>query len=328
MTRTKPDLAFSIGAATAIALLAPAVMLLGGCDQPPTTPTTSQASAQATAVVSQQELQSWIRFRLVYGLRADVEWALAVANDPTASSEIFGVPLLPSELEQVGEAIVSAQGLVSIARGYADDFPEFAGTWLELPRVVLAFSDRVPEHRVEVDALFGDKAIVREVQFSLVQLQLFIKTMGADRAWFSSVGAEVVDFGIDEALNSVQVHLRSTDPAIEGSARERFGDTGWMQFTYDGPGPWKGAVGDLEVTVVDTDGQPAAVECLLGTVDPRVQDEKFSFAADGKCFYRDLAAVKWSLRVDYDGQPGGEPVITDFLVPPDGVERATVVVGE
>ena len=312
---------------SAAAFLIAGACLVAGCGQNPATPTPTVASAQPTPVVSQAELQVWIRFRLVYGLRTDVEWVVAIATNPAASSAGYHVPMLPFELQLVDKANLSGAALLPAARGYADDFPEFAGAWLELPRVVLAFTGMLTERRAEVEAFFSDKVIVREVQFTLAELQGFMAAVVADEAWFSSVGGEVVDIGIDQAMNSVSVHIRSPDEVIERQARERFSDTGWMQFTYDGPGPWKGPVGNLEVTVVDRNGKPAAVACLIGSTDPRVQAETSMFAPDGKCFFQDLAAVKWGLRVTYDFGGDSQIVLADYLVPAAGVERATVVVG-
>jgi hypothetical protein len=123
------------------------------------------------------------------------------------------------------------------------------------------------------------------------------------------------------------VRLPWPDEEVQTRIREHFGDTGWMQFTYDGPRPWTGPLGDLQVTIVDSSGQPAAVYCLLGTTDPRVQAERFDFVEDGKCFYQDLPAVVWSLRIDQESRTEEATVFKDFAVPPGGVERATVVIG-
>jgi hypothetical protein len=276
--------------------------------------------------VSQEELQAWVRFRVLYGLRFDIPWILGVANDPTAS-DLYRVPLLPAELQQVVDASWSADDLLPKARAFADDDPDFAGAWIELPRVVVAFAGDVPERRAQTEGLFGDRVIVRDARFSLAQLEGFMATVTADKTWFTSVGGEVVDIGIDEAMNIVRIHTRLPDETIERAARERFGDSGWMEFSYDGPAPWKGPLGDLEITVVDKSGEPAAVLCLVGTTDPRVQGETSMFAADGKCFFQDLAAVKWGLRVVYDFGGESQTVLADYLVPAAGVERATIVVG-
>lgn len=315
---------FDHSVAVAIVVVSVAI---ASCGQPPATPSPAAASALPTPVVSQAELQQWIRFRAAYGLRFDLEWVISVANDAAASSQPYGVPLLPRELEQVTKSNLSIDRVLPIARAYAEDFPEFGGAWLELPRVVLGFAGDVTERRAEAAAIFGDKVIVREVQFALADLERFMAEIVADEAWFNSVGAQVVDIGVDEAMNAVQVHLAVPDETIERAARVRFDDIGWLNFTYDGPGPWTGPVGDLEISVVDGDGRPVAVACLVGSTDPRVQAETSMFAADGRCFFRDLAAVEWSIRVTYDVGPESLFAVERYVVRGGAVERATLVVG-
>jgi hypothetical protein len=312
-----------------VALLTAALFLMSGCGEPPVTPSVSPGgSPQATEGVSQQQLQSWIRFRLVYGLRADVPWLLAVASDPTASSDPYAVPLLPFELDQVGNAISTAQGLASVARGYGNQFPEeFAGAWLELPVVVLGFTVRLPEHRADVEALFGDKVIVREARYALPELQGFLTTVEADRTWFPTIGAEYVGIGIDEMANVVEVQYRAPSKGVEAVIRERFGTPDWMRLTWEGPLPWTGPLGDLELTVVDGDGRPVAIECFLYTRDPRVSGEHLPREVpDGRCFDKGLAAVEWLVDITYMHQGHATTITKTFSVPPDGVVRLTVVV--
>lgn len=298
---------------------------MAGCGETPTT--SPVVPSPLASAVSREQIQAWITFRLVYGLRADVEWVVEVANDP-AATDIFGTPLLLFEAQHVTDAQQRAANLVSTARGYGNRFPdEFAGTWIEGPLVVLAFSSEIEVHRANAASLFGEKVVVRAVQFSLRELEPFAAKVTDDRGWFETLGAELVDADVDEMLNVVNVHLRWPDPSVETQARARFGDTGWMAFTYDGPPPWTGPRGGLEITVVDRHGHPASVECLLGSPDPRVQQEEFSAPADGKCFYEDLPAVKWSLRVDYESEAGLMTAFEEFQVSAGRVERATVVVG-
>lgn len=276
--------------------------------------------------VSPEQLEAWVQFRRVYGLVHDVGWILAVANNPAATSANYDVPLLPFEQEQVQAANTTGHDLLPVARAFADDAPEFAGAWLELPRVVLAFNDRVPEHEADARALFFDKVIVRGATFSLSELEAFMAPVAADEAWFESAGARVMDIGIDEALNIVRIHVQTPVEGLEAAARERFGDTGWMRFSYAGPGPWTGPVGDLEITVIDKRGNPAPARCLAASPDPRVQAEKVLVDMAGKCLFRELAAVEWRARIDSeDGST--EPVFEAYMIPAGGVVQATVVIG-
>ena len=218
-------------------VVAALVFALTACDGPPSTAPTAPDVVESTPAFSQAELQSWIRFRSAYGLRADVQFVIEMASDPAVSREPFDVPLLPGELESIGKANASAQALLPIATAYADDFPEFGGAWLELPRVVIAFTAGVPQRRIEAAGIFQDHVIVREVRFSLEGLQRSVGAIQLDHAWFETVGAHLVDVGVDLLHNAVSVHIRYLDAAVEAKARDRFGDTGWMLFTYDGPPP-------------------------------------------------------------------------------------------
>lgn len=313
------------GAALAVSIL----VLLGGCGDAPTPPPASASPApQASSAVSREQLQSWISFRLVYGLRSDLEWVVAVANNPAASDEIFDVPLLPDELARVGEAISSAQNLVSVARGYGNQSPdEFAGAWIELPTVVLAFSDRIGEHREEIAALFGDRVVARLVRYSLRDLQTFAGRVGAERAWFPTVGVEFIQADIEEQFNVVEFSYRAPNAGVAALIRERLGQPDWLRLDYWGPGHWTGPVGDLELTVVDHDGQPVAIECLLRTLDPRVTTENAPREIqDGRCFDKALPAVEWTAEITYVDDGASTTISRTFVVPAGGVVRLEVVI--
>jgi hypothetical protein len=272
-------------------------------------------------------IQSWLQFRRVYGLRADLEWVLTVARDPTASV-LFEVPLLPFELDQVARANSTAQSLVSPARAYGNQFPEeFAGAWIEGSVVVLALTDRLEAHRTAVAALFGDKVVARQARYTLRELKALAGAVASESQWFPTVGADLVDADVNELLNAVEVQYRAPSTAVEPVIRAMFGDAGWIHLTYAGPGPWTGPVGDLELTVVDRDGHPVHVECLLRTLDPRVAGEHLpQDVPDGKCRDTDLPAVKWLVDVTYT-HDGDETTITkELVVPPAGVARSTLVI--
>ncbi|HET7182190.1 MAG TPA: hypothetical protein VFI15_08175 [Candidatus Limnocylindrales bacterium] len=301
-------------------------MLLAAMACNPAAPASPPASSalEASPAFSQAELESWIRFRRVYGLRADAQFVAAMAENPAASRDPYHVPLLPDEVDAVAKADTSAQTLLPIAVAYADDFPGFAGAWLELPRVVLAFTENTDERRGEAAGIFQDRVIVRGARFSLDDLQASVRAIQVDRAWFETVGAHLVDVGVDPMHNAVNVHIRFPDAETEEAARNRYGDTGWMSFTYDGPPPWHGAFGSLDVAIVDPAGKPAVGDCVVGSVDPRVQEERTSYGAAGRCTFEELASVTWSLRIDYDIDGEQHAVFRDYAIPADGVIRDTV----
>ena len=126
--------------------------------------------------------------------------------------------------------------------------------------------------------------------------------------------------------NVVDVHIRFPDAAIEAQVRDRFADTGWMHFTYDGPPPWQGPVGGLDVTVVDRAGKAIPVDCLVGATDPRVADERTSYGAEGRCAFEDLASVTWTLRIDYDLDGEHHTALQQYAIPPGGVLRDKITI--
>ncbi|MEW5990658.1 MAG: hypothetical protein AB1736_04830 [Chloroflexota bacterium] len=313
-----------------IAVLVALAVVAGGCSEPPITkPASPQNSPGATLPVPQEELESWLQFRRVYGLRTDLEWVLEVASDPKASV-LFEVPLLPFELDQVANANSTAQRLVSPARGYGTQFPdEFAGAWIEGSMVVLAFTDELDVHRIAVAALFGQKINVRQARYTLRELEALAATVKSNSQWFQTVGADLVSADVNELLNAVEVQYRAPDTAVEPVIRARFRDAGWMYLTYAGPGPWTGPVGDLELTVVDRDGQPVEVECLLRTLDPRVAGEHLpQVVPDGRCGDTDLPAVEWLVDVTYTRDDVETTITTKLVVPPGGVARSTLAIDQ
>ncbi|HET7180615.1 MAG TPA: hypothetical protein VFI15_00120 [Candidatus Limnocylindrales bacterium] len=249
---------------------------------------------------------------------------LTVAADPAASFDPYHVPLLPNELAAVAKSDASADSLLPVVRDYADDFPGFAGAWLDSPRVAVAFTDATPERLVEIHALFGDHVLVRVAEFDLTTLQDHVRTIRADSTWFVTAGTKLIDASADVAQNRVQVHVPYPDPAAEASVRAHFGDSGWMVFAYDGPAPWTGPLGGLHVTIRDEAGAPVAAQCLLATNDPRVQDETTVYSEGGECFFDDLPAVAWTLRIDYDLDGNRKTINREYTIPANEVTQDVV----
>jgi hypothetical protein len=225
----------SAPATRALALLAVVFLGVAGCSGSAATPVPSAVPTPEGTAIAQVDLQAWIRFRLTFGLRADIEWVRTVASDPAASSGVFDVPLLSSEFQQVLDASSAADSLLPIVQRHAQYSPEFAGAWIELPRVALAFTDHLPEHRAEVEALFDDRVVVHGARYTIRELNAYIAELEADGEWFATNGIEHVHPSLAKALNEVRLRLPWPDPATEARIRERFKDTGWMAFTYDGP---------------------------------------------------------------------------------------------
>lgn len=295
------------------------------CGEPP--PTQMESRSPSAPPFSQQDIEDWIRFRLIYGLRADADWVIRVASDPTATSEPFDVPLLPSELDAVHAANVSAQSLTPAVRRYAAEFPEFAGLWLELPRVVVAFTGRIPEHESEAEVLFGDQVVVRAARYTLTELRGFADAVEAERDWLSTVGVTVIDIGLDEMANAVNLQFRSGTQAAEAVIRERFGQPDWLRLDWAGPPRWTGPYGDIELRVIDGEGRPVPVTIVFRALDPRVGEYGPAEEEDGIFIDKGIAAVDWVVDITYVDSGEAKTITREFTVRADELLKVNVVVG-
>jgi hypothetical protein len=280
-----------------------------------------------TSAPSPVQIQAWTDFRRVYGLNTDLTWVVAVAGNPAAVRDL-DVPLLQFESDHVAMVNANVQELVSTARGYGNRYPgEFAGAWIEGGQVIVAFTTNLPTHAAEANALFGARVLVRDARYSLAELADFVGTVEDEASWFATAGAELVDATADELLNAVRVQYRAPSQAVEPVIRARFADAAWLMLEYGGTGPWTGARGGIELTIVDETGAPVAVECLFRTVDPGVPGEPSpQDGSDGTCGYEQLPAVVWLVDItfDRDGQPA--TISKRYAIAADGVVRSTVVV--
>jgi hypothetical protein len=310
-----------------LATYAAATFVVTGCGERPPAPSMSPTASAPASQVPAAQLDAWVLFRKVYGLRADPAWALAVSEDPRAVGAELGVPLLPAELELVAAANSSAQRLAATARTYGNRFlKDFAGSWIEGPLVVLAFTDDVELHQSEATALFGQRVVVRPARYSRAELNAFVEAVNDQRDWFLTIGAELHGTDVNEPTNSVDVHYLGPDQTVETLIRARFAESDWLHSVYDGPLPWTGPVGDLALTVVDPKGRPVSVECLLYTLDPRVRHEDIRNFRDGKCVFPSIPAVEWLVDVTFDAAGQNKTVTKKLVVPADGIVRSTLTV--
>jgi hypothetical protein len=128
--------------------------------------------------------------------------------------------------------------------------------------------------------------------------------------------------------NVVLVLYTAPDRSVESHIRARFGNPGWIDFEYDGPGPWMGPRGDIELTVVDRDGRPfPSFECVFTSLDPRVLHEwPPRHGSDGKCFERALEAVQWRVDITYERDGEQVTVSREVTVSANGVAQVNVVI--
>jgi hypothetical protein len=246
-------------------LLTIALVLLAACS-PLTTPDAESPVATVHVAPTEPpptttEVEEWIAFRRLFGLRADEPWVRQVADDPLAVRA--PIPMLPDEAEAFQDTYKLVGDTTEKLKAYGVRFPDtHAGVRTEGRIAVAMFSGDVAKHRAALDLLHGQSApfTVQERTWSLSQLDAFARRVEADPDWFSSRGFLLFDADVSPLDNAVIVRYEgpiAVDPgpsrALEQLAARSLGP--WAKIIWDGPIPWEGRRGDLRVHVI---GQPPA----------------------------------------------------------------------
>ena len=251
------------------------------------------------------ELARAIAFRSRFGLRSDRDWVETVARDVAAQMAVheFGFPLLPFEVADLASRRWDPNLLADVT-GYGFLFPEvYAGAYINLEAggVVVEFSGPVERHRTALANLLPDGSAVdvREVEWSLAELERFIGRVEADQAWFSSIGVTAkVGHRVNE--NWVFVKFKGR-PDAERLIEDRFGSPSWLDAEWDGPPPWAGPRATLVIKVRDQRGRPLpGLWCDAQPVDPMVDDPGEDVIATdegGICDLRTRPATVYRIRL-------------------------------
>jgi hypothetical protein len=241
-------------------------------------PSTGLPSAEASQRdVSDAEIADAIQTRKLYGLRIDEEWVRAVAEDPAAQAGItlFGIPLSPSEQADI-RARRWDEDLLRQGQAYCRSASEdCAGTYINLKGsgVIVDIAHNVERHRVALRNLVADPKLVEvhEVEWSLAELEGFIRRVEAERAWFETVGVEFmqVDRGVTDNFVHVDYMARTdvASPAIEA----HFGNPSWLRAEWAGAPPWSGPRADLAIRIRDEESRPGiGIRCDIQPHDKNV----------------------------------------------------------
>ena len=257
--------------------------------------------------LSAAALEEARQVRVRYGLRADETWIRAVAVDPTAQQGVdeFGVPLMPFELQDLGQRHTDSDILQQI-NDYGSSFPEsYAGAYMDQrasQAFVAAFKDDADGHRAALAKLLPPDARVdvRDVEWSTRELDDFVKVVDADQAWFETIGVRYLtaDRGIIDDFVSVD-YLGPAEAAqlIE----DHFGAPTWLVADRQGPLPWEGPRGNLSLLIVDEAGNPVpGLHVEVVPDDPNAaQGGEDVFGTDdaGRCLLKDLPAVPYHVTL-------------------------------
>lgn len=302
-----------------------AAVILGACGEPAgTTPGTSAPTTDAASdpapLLSEAALAEARAIRVRFGLRADDAFIRAVAVDPRAAGGIpeLGIPLMPDELQDLQSRDWDEDLLLRITR-YGELFPEeFGGASVNLAAsgVVANFSRNVDRHRAAIANIVEDDEVVdvRPVRWSLLELDRFVAQIDRQAAWFEQLGV-TVDADRQPIENVVELSYRGPVSA-QLEIERHFGDAPWLSVERDGPLPWEGPRGTLDLTVRDADGLPVPGLLIhLTPVDPEVDIGgalPFGTNEAGRFIQARLPAVSYQVTLFAVGEegPGADPIHT------------------
>lgn len=296
--------------------------LVVGCDAGPTSesPSVSAPSIRTsdgpTAVprLLVHEVADARRFREDYGLRADDEWIRDVAADPTSDRTSFGVPLTTGEVAELNRRTAAADEIKNLVVDYAlAHADEYAGAYTDQQRggiFVAQFSGHVAEHKAALFARVrpGAPLEVREVRWSLEQLEAFASRLQGAGGWFRTIPAYLTGYGPNVPTNRVNVQISSVDPDAAAKIEAHFRWTNEIvEVETDGTGALLLPTGTLRIVARDSGGVPVpglacvAIPDLDGAYEPRpipmpTTDEI------GRCVLR-LPATGYWIRLEVGEAP-------------------------
>jgi len=282
-----------------------------------TRPASGTAAPSATLPA---DIAAAIEVRGLYGLRDDEGYVRFVADNPLASKDVLGIPLLPQEVADLKARTANRAQVVSIVEAYGQQHPDsWAGMAVDEAGggdVVAWFSRELARHKAGILQLTGPLAKLRvePATWSLAELEEHAKRLRDQRAWFAATGAPLVTADVSVRDNKVVVVVSSADFEAPARIVDRFDGDGWLQVESDGTGPWTGGQGKLEIRVVDAAGNPVRARgeeqwLCVATPDARAAWEGGPgiVGPDGVCrFAEPLGATGYDIEIR---QPVGEDIV-------------------
>jgi hypothetical protein len=290
--------------------------------------------------IAPQDLAEAILFRTTFGLRADEAWIRRVAADPDSQIAVvaYSVPLTPAERRELDQRSQTTSQLTKIVASYGAGFPdEWAGLYIDQQRggtVVAQFKRDLAAHQLALWRLVNPLAAleVRQVRWSLLELEALAERVKVDAAWFPSISATWMGGGIDVSGNAVNVRVATGNPAVLPLIEEHFGARGQVSVKLVPP-PWVGPFGTLRVIVVDAKGRPVeGLSCIPRPDDPSAfnTDLGWSTGSDGVCVIQNVGATDYWVEL-WAADEIDEIVVVGrgrVTVPPDGEGRVPIVLTE
>lgn len=255
-------------------------------------------------------LQKARELRIAFGLRADVQWIQAVLADPKSVETPEGLILAPDEAAAWVRRVKLQSELTEALNGYGSTHPEQWGGWYfeSDTEAVALVTEQVDFHAANLRALVAPSAgqlDVRQVEWSLSELQAHASAVEADRAWFHSQGVRVTSVEADVEANRTVIEGEIAIPqsGVAGAIRSRFAPADWMSLRLRLDSSASLPLGKLRVTVLDLAGNPiVGVWCeALPDIVGAAGDTTFRDTDDqGQCRWGDdalLGATDFEIRI-------------------------------
>jgi hypothetical protein len=256
-------------------LLLLAVLVLAACENAPASPSAipdlSTPSAEPAAPTA-AELEA-IRFRTENSLQADLEHVRAVAADPSAGME-FGVPLLPSEFDELMSRSANAEDIIAIVQAEAAKAPnDYCGMYLDNASegavTSLWKANRlVHELAIRTKVRPGAPIAFGDCRFSELEQDAAMDAIRSlDDAWLREIPAAVRGYGFDTIKNVLEMDISSAVPNAALLVRQAYEQKlgfppGMLVVTSDGTGAALRPRGTLLVFVLRPNGQPVGANAL------------------------------------------------------------------
>jgi hypothetical protein len=297
-----------------IAILALSV-LLGGC----TTPTPSPSVTLAAVSTPSPAEQAAITFRVTFGLRADLAYVRAVANDATASSKEFAVPLLPAEVKELESRPSDPGGIIDAVQPYADLHPADFGAMFQDPDHVGVTFLWVRNLEAHAEAVWrrvrpGSQLTFLYATYAYDDLRALQERVGNDWDWMRADAIAPTGVGVRDELNWVELDISSANPGAAALILAHYSvPANMLHIVSDGTGAALIPPGTVTGRVVDSLGKPPGQAIA--------HDLNLGWSSDGPgdCGGGDIGyGIGADGRFELPCQAGGHDMLVEVSVPDGG----------
>ncbi len=288
--------------------------LMAGCGAE-TVPVPSSPPPASPAVVAptHAELEA-IRFRTDMSLPNDLEHVRAVAADPSAGME-FGVPLLPSEFEELMSRSASVEEIIPIIQAEAATAPnDYCGLYIDNANQGALTSgwknnQLIHELAIRSQVRPGAKVAFIPCQFSEPEVTgVCDRLREVDHDWMAAIPAQIQGYGCGNMHFRVEMSISSRVPdaakVVDGHYSTLLGlPPGILVVESDGTGVSLVERGTLRVFVTGPDGGPVGESTLFLLFQSDVpglacgEDVGYGVRGDGKPTEVPCQEGRWVVQV-------------------------------